>query len=86
MLTIADALGLDTFSVVGISGGGPPALVCAAVLPADRLSRVGTICGLGPNDWPGVTEGMQALRDLRNSSRAFEVAAETIGNLVKARG
>ena len=66
VLTIADALGLDTFSVVGISGGGPHALVCAALLPADRLSRAGTICGLGPNDWPGVTEGMQPMNVMFN--------------------
>jgi pimeloyl-ACP methyl ester carboxylesterase len=66
VLAIADALGLDTFGVVGISGGGPHALVCAAMLPADRLTKVGTICGLGPNDWPGVTEGMQPMNVMFN--------------------
>lgn len=66
VLTIADALGLETFSVVGISGGGPHALVCAAMLPADRLARVGTICGLGPNDWPGATEGMNPMNVMFN--------------------
>ncbi len=66
VLTIADTLGLDTFGVVGISGGGPHALACAAMLPAERLTRVGTICGLGPNDWPGVTEGMQPMNVMFN--------------------
>lgn len=66
VLAIADALGLETFAVVGISGGGPHALACAAMLPADRLTSAGTICGLGPNDWPGATEGMQPMNVMFN--------------------
>ncbi|MEO5661911.1 MAG: alpha/beta fold hydrolase [Nocardioides sp.] len=38
---VADALGLDRFSVVGGSGGGPHALACAALL-AGRVERVAT--------------------------------------------
>ncbi|MCW2879006.1 MAG: Tropinesterase [Sphaerisporangium sp.] len=59
--TIADKLGLDRFSVVGRSGGGPHALACAALLP-DRVNRVAVLVGLAPHaaeglDWfGGMTE------------------------------
>lgn len=46
---IADDLGLDGFSVVGFSGGGPYALACGALLP-DRVSRVATVSSWGPID------------------------------------
>lgn len=45
----ADAMGLGEFPVLGISGGGPYALACAALLE-DRVSRAGVGCGVGPMD------------------------------------
>jgi pimeloyl-ACP methyl ester carboxylesterase len=50
---IADALGYETFSVLGRSGGGPHALACAALLP-DRVNRVACLVGLAPYDAPGL--------------------------------
>lgn len=44
--TLADHLGLDRFTVIGMSGGGPHALACAARL-GDRLSGVGLISPAG---------------------------------------
>ena len=44
---LADHLGLETFSVVGISGGGPHALACARFLP-DRVRGAGIVSGVGP--------------------------------------
>src|SRR4051794_20731127 len=44
---LADALGLDRFAVVGVSGGGPYALACARRIP-ERLTSVAVICGVGP--------------------------------------
>lgn len=44
---VADALGLDRFSVVGGSGGGPHALACAALL-AGRVERVACQSSLAP--------------------------------------
>lgn len=38
---VADAVGADRFAVWGISGGGPHALACAALL-ADRVAAVAT--------------------------------------------
>ncbi|KAI1176753.1 alpha/beta hydrolase fold protein [Nemania sp. FL0916] len=45
---LATYLELDSYAVLGISGGGPYALACAAALPADKLKAVLIICGLGP--------------------------------------
>ena len=45
--TIADALGMSHFAVMGHSGGGPHALGCAALLP-DRVLGVVCISGLAP--------------------------------------
>ena len=51
---IADTLGLDRFAVMGASGGGPPALACAALMP-DRVAGVVCLAGLAPytgnSDW-----------------------------------
>jgi pimeloyl-ACP methyl ester carboxylesterase len=44
---VVDALHVDRFAVVGISGGGPFALACAALL-GDRLTRVAVASGVGP--------------------------------------
>ena len=57
---LADALGLDSFSVFGISGGGPYAAACALKIP-HRLVSVGIVCGLGPHNAPGATRGMRRI-------------------------
>ena len=48
---VADHLGLDRFSIVGESGGGPYALAAAAAMP-DRVRRCATVFGVGPHDAP----------------------------------
>ncbi len=44
---LADHLGLEAFSVAGLSGGGPHALVCAHALPG-RVRRTAVVSGVGP--------------------------------------
>ena len=44
---LAAHLGAKTYSVVGVSGGGPYALACAHALPADELRSVSLVCGFG---------------------------------------
>lgn len=39
---------LERFAVFGGSGGGPYALACAAVLPANMMTSVGVLAGAGP--------------------------------------
>lgn len=58
--SLADALGLERFSVVGVSGGGPYALACAARLP-ERVGGVAVVAGLGPLAPKAATRGMVAL-------------------------
>ncbi|MFE3328368.1 alpha/beta fold hydrolase [Streptomyces sp. NPDC059176] len=59
--TIADALGLDRFAVVGRSGGAPHALACAALMP-DRVTKAAALVALAPRDADGLDwfEGMAA--------------------------
>jgi pimeloyl-ACP methyl ester carboxylesterase len=54
---LADRLELGRFSIIGVSGGGPYALACAALLP-DRLARVALLCPLGPLDVADGKAGM----------------------------
>ena len=62
---IADALGVDSFAVVGHSGGAPHALACAALLP-DRVRSAVPISGYAPYgadglDWfAGMSEAAMA--------------------------
>ena len=53
---LADALQIDRFAVLGISGGGPYAAACAFGIPG-RLTRAGIVCGMGPADAPGTADG-----------------------------
>jgi pimeloyl-ACP methyl ester carboxylesterase len=57
---LADALGLDHFSVVGVSGGGPYVAACALKLH-DRLESAGIVCGVGPMNVPGSRKGMSVM-------------------------
>jgi pimeloyl-ACP methyl ester carboxylesterase len=50
---IADALGIDRFATWGISGGGPHALACAALL-GERVVAVASLAGVAPFDAPGL--------------------------------
>jgi pimeloyl-ACP methyl ester carboxylesterase len=48
---LAGQLGLSRFGVAGISGGGPYAAACAALLPG-RVTSAGLISPVGPLRWP----------------------------------
>ncbi len=45
--TVADTLGIDKMAVIGLSGGGPYTLGCAAAMP-DRVVAVGVLGGVAP--------------------------------------
>ena len=51
--TIADALELEQFATWGISGGGPHALACAALLP-DRITAAAAVCSPAPFEAEGL--------------------------------
>ncbi len=63
VLQLADALGIDRFRVMAVSGGGPYALACAYAMPK-RIIGVGIGCGMGPMDIPENREGMVFLNRL----------------------
>lgn len=75
---VARHLGLDRFAVLGYSGGGPYALVCAYQI-AERLTAVVTVSGTAPFEVPGVTDDispdswrfMQLARSRPMASRAI---------------
>lgn len=53
---LADNLGIDTFRVIGLSGGGPYALAAGAALP-DRVHGVGVLGGVAPTKGPDAIRG-----------------------------
>lgn len=56
---LAEHLGLESYGVVGVSGGGPYALACAYALPAANLKAISIIGGMGSMDMG--TKGMNWL-------------------------
>ncbi len=62
--TAADTLGIDKMAVVGLSGGGPYTLGCAAAMP-DRVVTVGVLGGVAPTCGPdAISGGVMALGSL----------------------
>jgi pimeloyl-ACP methyl ester carboxylesterase len=57
VVALADALELERFGVIGVSGGGSYAAACARFIP-ERLGAVALVGAMGPMDAPGATEGM----------------------------
>ncbi|MGZ3645463.1 MAG: alpha/beta fold hydrolase [Ktedonobacteraceae bacterium] len=54
---LANALKIDKFAVIGVSGGGPYMLACAYKMP-ERITTATTISGMGPTDNPDAIKGM----------------------------
>jgi pimeloyl-ACP methyl ester carboxylesterase len=70
--SIADALGIDRFAVMGASGGAPHALACAAILPGRVLA---TVCMSAPA--PFGAEGLDWFAGMAPSNAAEYRAAAT---------
>ena len=83
--SIADALGIDRFAVMGHSGGGPHALACGALLP-ERVLGVVSVSGLAPFgaeglDWfagmtPSGEASLRAALAGREAKERYEASAE----------
>ncbi len=57
ILELADALKIDRFTVLGVSGGGPCPLACAYKIP-QRIKIAALISGIGPLSLPNSTRDM----------------------------
>ena len=55
---LADHLGITSFGIVGVSGGAPCALACAASI-AQRIKKMAIVCGLGPLHGTGLANPMR---------------------------
>jgi pimeloyl-ACP methyl ester carboxylesterase len=62
VLALADALQLERFAVVGVSGGGPYAAACAFKIP-QLLVRVGILSGVAPPNMPGALDLLDKTSD-----------------------
>lgn len=56
LAVLADNLGVDTFRVIGLSGGGPYALAAGAAFPS-RVHGVGVLGGVAPTQGPDAIRG-----------------------------
>jgi pimeloyl-ACP methyl ester carboxylesterase len=76
---LADHLGIDTFAVIGHSGGGPYSAVCAALL-ADRVTSAAIVSGVAPLADQRALESIKRSDQIqmglsRRRSRVMRVAA-----------
>lgn len=81
--SIADALGIDRFAVMGHSGGGSHALACGALLP-ERVLGVVSVAGLAPFgadglDWfggmhSGGVKSLQTAMEGRKAKERYEAS------------
>jgi pimeloyl-ACP methyl ester carboxylesterase len=81
--TIADTLGIDKMEVIGLSGGGPYTLACAAAMP-ERVVAAGVIGGVAPTTGSdGVAGGVMGSVGLRVAP-LLRVAGGPIGVVASA--
>jgi pimeloyl-ACP methyl ester carboxylesterase len=79
---VADALGIGSFAVAGMSGAGPYLAATAIALP-ERVRAVGMLGVVAPLDAPGVRDGMTCaggsctafFLGLRSACRSFDCSA-----------
>jgi pimeloyl-ACP methyl ester carboxylesterase len=76
---ILDELGAERFATYGVSGGGPHALACAALLP-DRCAAAVSVAGVGPADAPDL-DWMEGMGE--GNIEEFGVAREGRGPLTE---
>jgi len=79
---LADHLGTSRFGVIGVSGGGPHALACAALLP-QQVTAAAIVSGVGPLHLAEATDGMLALNRFNTAlSRRAPVLTRPLSRLM----
>ena len=86
VVAIANFLRIKKFAILGVSGGGPYAAVCAYKIP-HRLMRIGIVVGLAPTNVPGILDDLKFLVRLgwKNYDKQFVRNAGTLFHYVNAR-
>ncbi len=59
VIALADHLKIDRFAILGYSGGGVYAAVCAFAIP-ERITKAGIVSGTAPFTHPGLTDTIPA--------------------------
>jgi len=79
---LAEALGIERFAVLGVSGGAPFALACAAHLK-EHIPSVALVCPLGPLDDPVLFPQLPwGMRFLAQSRHRFPAPARWFGRFL----
>lgn len=78
IVELADKLRIKKFAVLGQSGGGPYAAVCAYKIP-HKLTKVGIVVGLAPTWIPGALDGMVWISRIGWANYARFPIAATLG-------
>ncbi|ACY20470.1 alpha/beta hydrolase fold protein [Gordonia bronchialis DSM 43247] len=82
LTSVLDALGVDEFAVIGLSGGGPYALAAAHAMP-ERVVAAGILGGVAPTVGPDAIGG-GAMRLGSLLAPAVQVAGAPIGRVLSA--
>lgn len=82
LTSVLDALGVDEFAVIGLSGGGPYALAAAHAMP-ERVAAAGILGGVAPTVGPDAIGG-GAMRLGSLLAPAVQVAGAPIGRVLSA--
>ena len=86
--TIADVLGVGNMTVIGLSGGGPYTLACAAAMP-DRIVAIAVLGGVAPTVGPeAISGGLMSLGStiapvLERAGLPFRLAASGFIHLIR---
>jgi pimeloyl-ACP methyl ester carboxylesterase len=83
--SVADALGIESFAIAGMSGAGPYLAACAVALGA-RVRAVGMLGVVAPLDAPGVRRGMTLRRRLLYRALPLAPHAIPLLRVLGARG
>lgn len=82
VIELADKLRIKKFAVMGVSGGGPYAAVCAYKIP-QRITKAGIVVGLAPTYITGILDGTSTLAKLGWSNYGKYPLARTLGALLQ---